>query len=423
MKRFLGGLLVLGLLVSIGAGLAGRLDELLPFDIPTSIVSQPAVGAPGRLIDAADQDANAAIQQVIQRSNEEQAQAIAAKDASLMSDTVTSDHFQELVQINQDLLDNGVTSIKLAKLEWGAVAVDGATATATTYETWTTTLSDGTVDQSRDRNDYSLVFDSGAWKIKTNDHPDQAQPGSRPAPNASSPPPQRQPFPFPDTQNTSHNWSGYAATGGTFTAVSGTWNVPQFSADGSSGIDAAWVGIGGVRGRDLIQAGTQQTVSGSGSTQYEAWVEMLPRASRPVPLRVHAGDSVTVSITEQATDQWLIEFSNNTTGQTYQQTQQYSSSHSSAEWVEEAPSGGRGGVLPLSNFGTIQFSDGSTVKDGQTVSIAATGARAITMVSNNDQALAVPSPLGSDGRSFSVARTDVAVIAPAGGGRRGRGGP
>src|SRR5438874_834585 len=162
MKRFLGGLLVLGLLVSIGAGLAGRLDELLPFDIPTSIVSQPAVGAPGRLIDAADQDANAAIQQVIQRSNEEQAQAIAAKDASLMSDTVTSDHFQELVQINQDLLDNGVTSIKLAKLEWGAVAVDGATATATTYETWTTTLSDGTVAQSRDRNDYSLVFDSGA---------------------------------------------------------------------------------------------------------------------------------------------------------------------------------------------------------------------------------------------------------------------
>ena len=110
MKRFLGGLLVLGLLVSIGAGLAGRLDELLPFDIPTSIVSQPAVGAPGRLIDAADQDASAAIQQVIQRSNEEQAQAIAAKDASLMSDTVTSDHFQELVQINQDLLDNGILS-------------------------------------------------------------------------------------------------------------------------------------------------------------------------------------------------------------------------------------------------------------------------------------------------------------------------
>ena len=71
--------------------------------------------------------------------------------------------------------------------------------------------------------------------------------------------------------------------------------MPQFSADGNFGIDAAWVGIGGVRGRDLIQAGTQQTVSGNGSTQYQAWIEMLPQSSRPVPLTVHAGDSVSVA--------------------------------------------------------------------------------------------------------------------------------
>jgi hypothetical protein len=410
--------------VGIGAGLAGRLDELLPLDVPTPVASARDEASPPRYVDAVDnQDANAAIQQVIQRSNEEQAQAIAARDASLMSDTVTSDHFQDLAQINQDLLDHGVSSIKLVKLEWGAVAVNGTTATATTYDTWTTTLSDGTVDQSRDRNDYSLVLDDGAWKIRTNEHPDQAQAGSRPNPSASSPPPQTQPFPFPDNQNTSHNWSGYAATGGNFTSVTGTWSVPQFSADGSFGMDAAWVGIGGVRSRDLIQAGTQQTVSGTGSTQYEAWVEMLPRASRPVPLRVHAGDSVTVSISEQAPDQWLIEFANNTTGQTYQQTQQYTSSHSSAEWVEEAPSGGRGGILPLSNFGTIQFSSGSAVKDGQTLSIASSGARAITMVGNNDQALAVPSQLGSDGASFAVARTDVAATTAGPTTRRGRGGP
>src|SRR5205823_10341559 len=138
-----------------------------------------------------------------------------------------------------------------------------------------------------------------------------------------------------------HNWSGYAATGGTYTAVSGSWSVPQFSPDGPAGIDAAWVGIGGVRSRDLIQAGTQQTVSGSGRTQYEAWIEMLPRSSRPVPLQVHPGDSITVSINEESTDQWLIHFTNNTTGQTYDTTQTYTSSHSSAEWVEEAPSAGR----------------------------------------------------------------------------------
>jgi len=132
MKRLLGGLLVLALLISLGAGVAGRLDELLPIDLPTRVTAERALGAPVRLVDAADQDAAAAIQHVIQRSNEEQAQAIAARDPSLMSDTVTSDHFQELVQINDDLLANGVTSIKLVKLEWGAVVVDGTTATATT---------------------------------------------------------------------------------------------------------------------------------------------------------------------------------------------------------------------------------------------------------------------------------------------------
>jgi Peptidase A4 family len=415
MTRFLRGLLILGLLIALGASLSGRLDELLPKDLSTGASETITAAAPTHVLDAPNEDANAAIQQVIQRGNDEQVQAISARDSSLMADTVTSDHYQELVQINQDLVDNGVTSISLVKLEWGAIAVDGSSATATTYETWRTTLRDGSTDQSRDRNDYTLVLDNGQWKIKSDVHPDQAQPGI-----GAGAPPQTQPFPIPDNQNTSHNWSGYAATGGTYTAVTGTWSVPQFNADSQPGVDAAWVGIGGVRSRDLIQAGTQQSVTGSGSTQYEAWIEMLPRSSRPVPLRIHPGDSVTVSISEQASDEWLIQFTNNTTGQTYQTNQQYSSSHSSAEWVEEAPSGGRGGLLPLDNFGTVQFSGGSTVKDGQTIDIADAGGRAITMVGNNSQALAVPSALGDDGASFSVARTD-APANLAGQGRQGGG--
>ena len=150
---------------------------------------------------------------------------------------------------------------------------------------------------------------------------------------------------------------------------------------------------------------------------------MLPRSSRPVPLRVHAGDSVTVEISEQSPDQWLIHFVNNTTGQTYKTPLlTYTSSHSSAEWVEEAPSSsGRGGVLPLDNFGTIQFSNGSATKDGQVVNVSSSGVRAITMIGNNNQALAVPSEIGSDGASFSVARTDAQVTSPRGG-RRGAGG-
>src|SRR5215467_9391019 len=155
MTGFLRGILVLGLLVFAVAGLG-------------------TLGPATQIVNAADQD-TAAVQQVIQQSNDEQVQAIASRDSSVMADTVTSDHYQELVQVNQDLLDSGVASISLAKLDWGAVAANGNTASATTFETWTTTYTDGSTDQSRDRNDYTLVLDNGAWKVSTDAHPDQPQ--------------------------------------------------------------------------------------------------------------------------------------------------------------------------------------------------------------------------------------------------------
>jgi hypothetical protein len=64
-----------------------------------------------------------------------------------------------------------VVSVKLERIEWGPIVVNGATATAQCYETWTTTFDDGSVDQSRDLNVYTLVQQNGAWKIQSDDHP------------------------------------------------------------------------------------------------------------------------------------------------------------------------------------------------------------------------------------------------------------
>src|SRR5207249_3264859 len=203
---------------------------------------------------------------------------------------------------------------------------------------------------------------------------------------------------------TSRNWSGYAATGGTYTSVSGTWTVPE-PATGASGAGATWVGIGGVRGRDLIQAGTQETVSASGRVQYRAWVETLPQSSRTVALAVHPGDSVTVSLVEQSPGSWQVRLQNNTTGQSYEETLTYDSTRSSAEWVHEAPSSGRS-ILPIDNFGAVTFSAGSTGKDGKTVNLAQAGAQPVTMTNAAREALAVPSQLTPDGAGFRVTRTD-----------------
>src|SRR5438034_1428977 len=155
-------------------------------------------------------------------------------------------------------------------------------------------------------------------------------------------------------------------------------------------------------------------VDGNGVT-YTSWIEMLPQSSRDVPLSVSAGDSVTVSITQQSGNDWLIAMKNNTTGGTYSVTVQYRSSNSSAEWVQEAPSIGRG-LVSLDQFGTVQFSGASAVRDAKAMSLSALGAKAITMINGRGQAIAQPTTLASAGSSFTIARTD-ATSTPQTGGR------
>ncbi|MDO8506308.1 MAG: G1 family glutamic endopeptidase, partial [Candidatus Limnocylindria bacterium] len=223
--------------------------------------------------------------------------------------------------------------------------------------------------------------------------------------------------------STSTNWSGYSATGGTFTSVTGTWTVPTVS-QATAGADATWVGIGGIDTRDLIQAGTQATVDTRGSeVAYEAWIEMLPAASKPVSLSVNAGDSVTVTLTQNSAavgQLWTIALKNNSTGGRYSTTVQYTSSNSSAEWVQEAPSVGRG-TVPLDDFGILKITGASAVRDGQTKDLLSLGADAITMVNGARQALATPSVIGADGSSFTVTRTSAPSTSNAGTQRRRRG--
>jgi len=368
------GALAIGVVVGGSANLALARS-------PIMAQSQPAQSSTDQV--------TAAIQQVIQQANAEQAQAIETGDASVMADTSTADHLSELQQINQDMADNGVTDIKLMRIEWGPITVDGNDANATTYETWAVHTSDGSTQVARDTNVYTLVQDNGAWKIESNDHPGNATapagrsstaPGTSPSPSQGIPgfpfpfvtipgdggapgvttpapgqapgttrprtpqsPTQPNPAPRPGvnplvpSQDTSHNWSGYAATGGKFTSVTGTWTIPQVDSTGEVGVGATWVGIGGVSSRDLIQAGTQETDGGSGRVRYSAWVETLPQVAQPVPFTVRPGDSVTVTIAEQSANNWSIDFKNNTTGKTYHTSKRYTSSHSSAEWVVEAP--------------------------------------------------------------------------------------
>lgn len=369
-------------------------------DLGRVIQQLPVVVAPAPAVTA---EATAdAVKRVIERANQAQQKAFATGETVLMRDTATAAYYDELTQINTELARGGVTGFTLVGIEWGDVTIDGTTATATAYETWRTSYSDGSQDQRTAQNDYTLVLDGGAWKIRADVQPT----AQTVTPGAGTAPAQTQPDTSSTTparvSDTSSNWSGYVANGGTYTSVTGTWNVPQVGAT-TTGADATWVGIGGVSGTDLIQAGTMATVTGGG-VSYEAWIEMLPAASQTISLDVTAGDSVTVTVTEQTSGVWLISMLNNTTRGSYQRTVTYSSSRSSAEWIQEAPSSGRG-IVPLDDFGTVRFTGGSAVRDGKTLDLNALGATPVAMVNRAGQAVAQPSTLGTDG-SFAVTRTD-----------------
>jgi hypothetical protein len=203
---------------------------------------------------------------------------------------------------------------------------------------------------------------------------------------------------------TSLNWAGYLAVNGTFTSVSGSWTATSPAGNGSTTTaDSTWIGIGGVTSGDLIQVGTQNIISANGQVSTSAFYEMLPDVSQPVPgMTVSAGDSMSASVTQISSGQWKVSITDNTTGQSYTNNFAYSSSLSSAEWIEEDPSFVSGRLIPFDNFHSASFAHGSTLMNGSSLSIAASTAQPITMVTRPGQIKAAPSALGIDGASFTV---------------------
>lgn len=206
---------------------------------------------------------------------------------------------------------------------------------------------------------------------------------------------------------TSNNWAGYAARAATYTGVGATWNVPAASAPANTFLssDATWVGIGGLTSADLIQLGTEDIIR-NGSIRYEAWYELLPDDQASIPVSLHAGDSVSVSLVETSPDVWHLSFTNNTSGAQYEKDVSYHSSLSSAEWIEEMPVMAKGtamAYIPLDNFGTVSFTGAFAIANGSRVTSAQALAQSITLLGRGALALAVPSALSGD--TFSVART------------------
>ena len=234
----------------------------------------------------------------------------------------------------------------------------------------------------------------------------------------------------------SSNWAGYVAgssDGSTqFSNVSGSWVQPTSTCSSGQDDAAFWVGIGGDDGQSssdgssslgdgsstsLEQIGTEGNCTGNG-TQYYAWYELVPSAPVQLNLTIHPGDHISASVGVSGSST-SFSLKDETTGQSFSQTvQSPNPDTSSAEWVAEAPSqcdgSGNCTPLPLSDFGTVDFSNATATANGHTgpisdsdwsaqpIALGSGGSYDVSYGSGGNTAGATPSTLSSDGSSFSV---------------------
>ena len=134
------------------------------------------------------------------------------------------------------------------------------------------------------------------------------------------------------------NWAGYAATGATFTSVSGSWTEPTATCTNDSELYAPWVGIDGYNDSTVEQTGVQTSCS-TGSPVDSAWYEMYPAAPVYFSNPVSTGDEITASVTYQGSRSYKLTISDTTKGWTQTVTKTLSADNASAEAIIEAPGG------------------------------------------------------------------------------------
>ncbi len=228
-----------------------------------------------------------------------------------------------------------------------------------------------------------------------------------------------------DTASSS-NWSGYAVhrTGTRFRTVSAEWRVPSARCTaGQSTYSAMWVGLGGYNSsaQVLEQTGTETDCSSSGRPVYSAWYELVPTASRAIPLAVRPADLIKASVKANGS-RVTITLDDLSDHRGFSRTLTASQvDTSSAEWILEAPAdcsdSGSCQTLPLAHFAAATFEDahvettqrraGSVLSrwwDATSIALSSGSQGFISQGGGSGRFAdgAVPSALSRSGSSFSV---------------------
>jgi hypothetical protein len=242
------------------------------------------------------------------------------------------------------------------------------------------------------------------------------------------------------------NWSGYAITGAAgvvrhFTHVTGSWIAPAVTCTaGSASYSAFWVGLGGLSqsASALEQTGTEADCDSNGVAHYSAWYELVPAGPVTVHLTITPGDQISASVTVKK-DYVTLTLTDHTSGASLRKRLHFAHPDTtSAEWIAEAPStcegSGSCAALPLSDFGTVDFSGAAvstlhglrgsisnphwTAEPVALDEISAGGGGGGRFFGPRSEVTAVPTILSGAGSAFSVSWAQNTQSAPAGPGGR-----
>jgi hypothetical protein len=207
-------------------------------------------------------------------------------------------------------------------------------------------------------------------------------------------------------------WAGYVVrdTGSSFTQITGRWTQPRVVCNRLGSSVGFWIGLGGARrgSRSLEQVGTSADCSEGGYLTVSAWYQLFPAPPVDVPLEVHAGDTLSATL---SVDGWAVslKLENTTTGESFS-TQDWMRwpETDSAEWIAEAPAACfiSCTTLPLADFAPVHFTAGSTTAETHAGAIGDDGWQRLRLAiaTARGKKAALPSALSGDGFSFTVAR-------------------
>jgi hypothetical protein len=218
------------------------------------------------------------------------------------------------------------------------------------------------------------------------------------------------------TAATSENWAGYVAAGtaGAFTRVSASWAEPAATCGAGETFSSFWVGLDGAGTDTVEQTGTEADCANDAAT-YQGWFEMFPSAPVFYDNPVHPGDAMSASVVANGGGSFTLTLTDST--QRWTKTTHQTSDTAqlgSAEIIAEAPSDGT--VLPLSDFGTVKFTDALINKEA----IGDLNTIALTMESADNAAEATPSAL-TGGGDFTITFDNISTTGTTGSGGTGGG--